>query len=564
VIILSMKTSHNHSIVNSQTDPRSLIRSHQHWRLIEMIPGLLTWSAFLLIILGSFFFPYVTANLIIAYTLIWVFRSFYFNYHLINSYQSSRRAALINWKKLLNYVESPNKLAYLIKKGKFSHDPLVFKNKDGKLEPALYQRLTELKAKNQYLKPSEIIHCLSLVTYKEPYEVIKASVESYIQSNYNLKKVIFLLSCEAGDYTNALSISQRIKAEYGHYFMDYLHTFHPKGLPNEIPGRAGNATWSCKALKAYLEKKNIPFHKVILSSFDADTIITPEYLNELTFRYCINENRIEVGYQPIPFYHNNIWDVPLFNRLVAISCSFWQLSVSGRTGENKSFSSRAMSFQSVLDFNYWDPMVVQDDSRQYWTAFFVYNGRHHLETIYSPVYMDAVQSESYLKTVQSQYKQLRRWAWGASDLPFIFFNLLKSKEIPAFRKFYEVFHFLESIFFWATGPIMLIFAGFIPSILNASFKGSVLSYNLPLTMSNLLNFASLGIFICIFITLKVVPFSEQKSLIKKAGLFIQWMFVPIVSITLSAIPAIDAQTRLLINKRLDFQVTEKARSKKSS
>src|SRR5690606_21749689 len=114
-----------------------------------------------------------------------------------------------------------------LKKGKFSHDPLVFKTKDGKLEPALHQRLTELQEKGQYLKPSEIIHCLTLVTYKEPYEVIKASVESYVASNYNLKKVIFILSCEAGDYDNALEISQLIEKEYGHYFMEYLTTFHP-------------------------------------------------------------------------------------------------------------------------------------------------------------------------------------------------------------------------------------------------------------------------------------------------------------------------------------------------
>ncbi|MCC7432742.1 hypothetical protein IT412_04425 [Candidatus Peregrinibacteria bacterium] len=440
----------------------------------------------------------------------------------------------------------------------------MLREKKGPVEKLFLQKIHHLQKTNQYLKPSEVIHCITLMTAKESYEVLKTSIESYINSNYDLKKVIFMLGCEESDWPNALEISQRLQKEYGHKFLAYLHSFHPKNLPNELVGRAGNATWAAKALKRFLDNNNISYDKVILSSFDADTVISPNFLNELTFRYCITDNRIEVGYQPVPFYHNNIWDVPVFNRLVAISCSFWQLSVSLRTDENKSFSSRSMSFQSVLDFNYWDARVVQDDSRQFWTAYFVYEGRHYLENIFSPVYMDAVLSDSYLKTLKSQYKQLRRWAWGVSDFPFIFFNMLNSKHISLDKKVYEILHFLESVFFWATGPILMLFAGAVPSMVNRNFGQSVLSLNLPLYMSYLLNIASVGILICLIITTQIIPFDQQKRFIRKISLFLQWLLVPIVSVTLSSIPAIDAQTRLMLNQRLDFQVTQKSRKTKSN
>jgi hypothetical protein len=538
-----------------------LIRTAKYWRFVEIIPGALTWTAFLFIIFGSFLWPFLTANLIITYTLIWVFRTFHFSYNLTKSFHYSQRAQKTNWGLLLKLIENPEKILKIIKKEKYFIDPLVLREKKGPVEEKLYQKILELKQKKQYLKPNEVIHCITLMTAKESYEVLKTSIDSYIKSQYDLKKVIFMLGCEESDWKNALEISLRLRKEYGHLFKAYLHSFHPKNLPNELVGRAGNATWAAKTLKRYLDNNKIEYSKVILSSFDADTVISPDFLNELTFRYCITENRIEVGYQPVPFYHNNIWDVPVFNRLVAISCSFWQLSVSLRTDENKSFSSRSMSFQSVLDFDYWDAKVVQDDSRQYWTAFFVYEGRHYLENIFSPVYMDAVLSDSYLKTLKSQYKQLRRWAWGVSDFPFIVFNMIKSKNIPLSRKIYEILHFLESVFFWATGPILMLFAGAIPSMVNRNFGQSILSLNLPLYMSYLLNISSLGILVCLIITTQIIPFDKQKRLIRKVSLFLQWLLVPIVSVTLSSIPAIDAQTRLMLNQRLDFQVTQKSRKK---
>ncbi len=546
---------------NHINNPRELIYAHRYWRLLEMVPGLLTWGALFGVVIGSYYFTTITANLIITYTFIWVYRSFYFIYHLGKSFSFSNRANQVCWSALNSYIEHPEKLKKVIKEKQFHIDPVVFKqsSRNKPLEPILLAKINELQKLHQYLKPSEVIHCVTIPTYKEPLEVIRASVKSYADSNYDTKKIILILSFEESQQQEAQTIGQAIGAEFGSCFREYIYTVHPKNLPNEYRGRAANATWGAKVLKQYLDFHGISYSHLILSSFDADTVVSPEYFNELTFRYCITKNRVEVGYQPVPFYHNNIWEVPIFNRLVAISCSFWQMSVSLRYDENKSFSSRAMSFQSVLDFNYWDTRVVQDDSRQYWTAFFVYNGRHYIENIYSPIYMDAVQDEGLWANFSSQYLQLRRWAWGASDFPFIVLNLLNNRQITWRRKLYEIFHFLESIFFWATGPILLLLAGYIPSAINASFRNTVLSYNLPKIMSDLMNIASIGIIVGIFITLKVLPIQKKDPLIRKLSLVLQWLLVPLISITLSSFPAIDAQTRLLLNKRLDFNVTIKKR-----
>jgi hypothetical protein len=225
----------------------------------------------------------------------------------------------------------------------------------------------------------------------------------------------------------------------------------------------------------------------------------------------------------------------------------------------KSFSSRSIGFKTVVEVDYWDPSIIPENSRQYWTAYTIYDGRHTLVPIYSPVYMDAVLSETYIKTFQNQYSQLRRWAWGVCDFPFVALNLWYNKKIKTSKKIYLIADFLKNSLLWATGPLLITFMGFLPGALNAGFRNTVLAYNLPQIMSNILTLASGGIVMCAIISLNLVPYNPKKGIWGMISLCVQWLFVPVVSIVLSSIPALDAQTRLMFGKYLEYKVTQKAR-----
>ena len=378
--------------------------------------------------------------------------------------------------------------------------------------------------------------------------------------------MILVFAGEESDQENFLALSQKIKHEFGEKFMHYMHTIHPKNIPGEIKGKSSNTTYAAKELKKYLDARppenKIHYENIIVSNFDADTVAHPLYFTELTFKYLTADRRTEKGYQPTHMFHNNIWDVPLATRIVALGCTFWRMAESMESNKYKSFSSRSIGFKTVIEVNYWDPSIIPEDSRQYWTAFTIYDGRHKLIPIYSPVYMDAVLSETYIKTFQSQYNQLRRWAWGVCDFPFVALNLWHNKKIPLGQKIYLIIDFLKNSLLWATGPILITFMGFLPGALNPDFRNTVLAYNLPQIMSNILTLASGGIVMCAIISLNLVPSHPKRGTLGRIILCVQWLFVPVVSIVLSAIPAIDAQTRLMFGKYLEYKVTNKTRVNK--
>lgn len=535
-----------------------LIKTHKYWRLLEILPGLLTWTAILLPVFLSMYKPELVSIFVIVYTTFWLFRSFRLSIDLIRGYRKTKIAMGTDWNELLDYVENPQHLDTAIQN--LSTRRTVENRKLENVYRNVAQEINHLKTINQYKKPSEIMHAILFVTYKEPLAIVKQSIKSYAESIYSSQNMILVFSGEESDKTNAEQYAKEITKEFSHHFKKIITTIHPKGLPGEIPGKSANATWAAKTLLAYIDEEKIPYENVILSNFDADTVVDKQYFSELTFRYLLEENRGIKTYQPTHFYHNNIWEVPMVIRMLSLSSTFVRLAESMDTAHYKSFSSRSMGLQSAVDSDFWDVGIIPEDSRQYWTSYTRYDGHNELVQVYTPIYMDAVQSETFWSTCKDQYKQLRRWSWGVTDFPFVVLNLLNNKNIPFFKRWHAIFSLLLDHFYWATTPILLTFTGWLPQLLNNDYRDSVLSYNVPRLAAGMLNIAAIGILVSAIITIQILPKRTDIGIWKRCSLIVQWIFVPLTSIFLVSIPAIESQTRLILNKRLDYQVTPKVRT----
>jgi len=179
--------------------------------------------------------------------------------------------------------------------------------------------------------------------------------------------------------------------------------------------------------------------------------------------------------------------------------------------------------------------------------------------MFTGVYQDAVLAESYLKTFQAQFLQLRRWAWGATDIQFVVRNSITHPRIPWSNKLTKILLLIESHVTWATVPLVLLGVAWMPLYLNRSFSYQTLAHRLPEITSNINTLSSATIILTALISLiSLPPRPARYGKGRTVFMFFQWVLLPITSIFFGAFAALNAQTRLMFGKYLEFYVTEKA------
>ena len=481
------------------------------YRLFEMVPGLISWGTLLATILLSYFLPVAAALFIITFDLYWLLKTLYLSFYL------SR-----NWKRLKHNMSAD-----------------------------WYELLSHLKYEHIY-------HMVILPFYSEGLETIEKSVESLLRTETNPKKLIVVLAAEGKRGPEAQAIVAQIAEKYGPQFGHFIGTLHPAGLPGEMAGKGSNIAWAIERARVeVLDAHQINYDDVLVSAFDIDTVVYKHYFQCVTWHFLTEEDPYHASYQPVPFYNNNIYDAPALSRVVAGSGTFWQMIQQERPERNVTFSSHTVPFKTLHDIGYWQKNMVSEDSRIYWNAFMAYDGAYRTVSISYPVSLDANLAPTFWETLKNIYKQQRRWAWGAENVPYILFSFVKNKQIPLGKKIRVAFVQLEGYWSLATNPIFIFLLGWLPLVLGGkNFNSTVLSYNLPMITRNLMILSMMGLVISAFVFLSFLPEANGRGR-NRLLMFLQWVFVPVTIIIFGAIPGLDAQTRLFLGKYMGFWVTPK-------
>ncbi|MBI4036928.1 hypothetical protein HY385_00705, partial [Candidatus Daviesbacteria bacterium] len=208
----------------------------------------------------------------------------------------------------------------------------------------------------------------------------------------------------------------------------------------------------------------------------------------------------------------------------------------------------------------WIPNKVNDDSGFYWKAYYHFNGDYKVIPHFLPISADTVSDVNLLKTFQNQYLQLKRWAYGVEHIPFIVKQYFHNQDMDFWNKTNKLLFILWSYLRWGTLALFVTFAGLIIPFINPHYSSSVVAYNLPVISSWILTGAFLGLLSTIYVNEKVVPKRPANwSILQRVWSYAQWVLIPIVLVTITSIPAIDAQTRLMLGKYMEFRVTTKVR-----
>jgi len=411
----------------------------------------------------------------------------------------------------------------------------------------------------------DIYHVIILPTYKESQEIIEESLDALVKSNYPKEKMLVVLAVEKRAGIKFEKQAEIIANNYSGNFYKFLISAHPDDIAGEIGGKGSNTAWAGKEVKEkIIDKLKIPYENILVSAFDIDTKVFPQYFACLTWYYLTEKEPMKASYQPIPVYNNNIWSAPAFSRVVSTSNTFWQMIQQERSEKLTTYSSHSTPGKVFFEVGYPNN-VVSDDSRIFWRAYLNYDGNYRVVPIYYIVSMDAVQAANLWRTILNQYKQQKRWAWGCDEIPYIMFGFLKNKEIPFWSKVSHIYTILDGFWSWATAALLLFLLGWMPILLGGEkFNFTVLSFNLPILTSRIMTVSMVGMFVSAILSTTLLP-PVPKTMkwyvrwYKKTTVFLQWVFLPITLILFGSLPALDAQIRLMLGRYMGFWVTEKIR-----
>lgn len=486
-------------------------------RLLEIIPGALVWTTIIATITLSFIRPLWVVYFVIVFDLYWLFRVAYFTPFVLISWARFWRETRTDWQP-------------------------------------------KAEARPGY---DRIHHLVFLPTYKEDIEVIRGTLESLLASRYPANRMVVVLAGEERDAERFRSQAEILTREYEGRFYRFLTTEHPKDLPEEIPGKGSNLHWSGHRVREVIDEFGWSYDDVIVSSFDVDTVVHPQYFSRLTSLYLTVPSPTRSSFQPVALYNNNLWESPAAVRIAMFGTSFWLLTELSRPEGAMTFSSHSMSLRMLVDVGFWQKDIVSEDSRIFLQGLVRYHGAYRVTPMYIPVSMDTVMTGDYGQALIALYKQLRRWAWGVENFPFMAVTFWRDRQMPFWTKASFLWKQVEGMYTWATAPILIFLMGRLPFwVAPERFREFAVFQNTPFTLQWLMRFAMIGAFLSAALALTLLPprpahIPRHRALI--VGV-LQWLLLPVTFVVFGAFPAIDAQTRLMFGKSLGFLVSPKRKT----
>jgi hypothetical protein len=299
----------------------------------------------------------------------------------------------------------------------------------------------------------------------------------------------------------------------------------------------------------------------MITTLDADNRPHKAYFDYVTYEYIVNEDRKHLAYQPIALFLNNIWDVPAPMRVLATGNTFWNIISSMRPHLMRNFASHSQPMDALVEMNWWSTRSIVEDGHQFWRSYFYFNGNYSVHPVYIPIYQDAVLDNTYLKTFKAQFIQLRRWMYGASDIPYVALHLFtKRRKVAFWPGLVWFFRALDGYVTAACVSIIVAVGGWIPLLLNQQAYRDVVAHQLPDTVSLVQQIALVGLIAMIYLSFKLLPpRPERYKRSRNFWMLAQWVIMPLTTIGFLSFAAINAQTRLLFGRYLvKFDVTNKA------
>jgi hypothetical protein len=554
------------------TDAGEPVRARHVQRLLEVVPGLVSWALILSPLILSFRFPEIVAWFVLSFDFYWLYKAVVLTGSVCIAFSRIRRTMAVDWRTRALALADPAarlvEIDRLVPRIRMRIETL---ERSGERLAALGGRreLARLDTERRELArlmarraepmpdPRRLYHVALVPTYTEPFEKLYATVRALAEADYPRDRVMVAIITRETDLGGRENVA-RLRELFGDRFLHFFHILDPLE-PGIVVGKSSAMAYGGRWLYREIVRLGFDPAEVVVTDLDSDYRVHPQYFGYLTYTFLTDPDRYRRLYQPVPMFHNNLWQTPLPIRLVAVGATHVQMWRSLTPEKLVSFSSYAVCLRTVHEVDYWATDAIPEDSRFYWKAFFRYSGEFRAVPLFIPMYGDAVRARSYPRTLVQQYTQIRRWAWGITDIPYYIRNAFAHREIPRGLRVRRLVDLWLDHINWAIAPFVIIFGSNVPLLLNPAFAQTTLGQNLPLYAAWLLTGALCCLLILIFVEEQMAP-SRPLSWgpAQRAVTYLQWLALPLVGLIFSNLPALDAQTRLMAGRYLEYRVTEKA------
>lgn len=529
-----------------------LVKRTKAYRFFEMLPAILSYGMLLLLVVLSLFSPLAAATYLLLIIITVLVKAAGIAIHTIQGRNRLDKAQKINWHERLSQLEDP--IASYERERQVRSSGFGFE--------AHKENLRLLAAdSSEYPKPSQIYNAVIIAAYNESYEVLEPTIQSVLDTTYDSDHLLVLLAYEERGGPAMQETAERLKIKFGHAFKAFELVKHPKDLPNEVIGKGGNITYAGHFLADWLTTHSIAYKNVIVTTLDSDNRPHATYFDYVAYEYIVHDDRKHLSYQPVSLFLNNIWDAPAPMRVVATGNSFWNIISSMRPHTLRNFASHSQPMDALAEMNFWSTRTIVEDGHQYWRSYFYFGGNYSVMPIYVPIYQDAVLSDTYRRTLKAQFIQLRRWAYGASDIPYVATRIFTRRRNVSFMGgLGRLLRLIDGHITLASVAILVAVGGWVPLLVNSQAARDIAAHQLPEVVSGIQRVAMIGLLVTVFLSFKMLPpRPERYKRHRSIGMILQWFLMPVTAIVYSSASAFNAQTHLLLGKYLDkFDVTEKA------
>ncbi len=489
-------------------------------RASEILPGALTWFLITAPIWASTFAAPLVAVLAVLFEAYWLYLGCRLTIFGVLGWRRMRATALVDWR-------------------------------------AAYEQAR--RQGRAFLLWHAVHHLVIVPNYSERVDKLRQTLTG-LANQVNAKTQLSVVLAMEGREPSAETKAQQLLREFEGRFAHLFYTVHPAELPGEVAGKSSNEAWAARWAKARLvDELGYDLRHLTVNSCDADSILHPRYFESLTYHFATDPDRYRRFWQAPMLFYRNTWQVPSLVRVASgLNGLVYLAYLADPRRTLFPLSTYSLSLQLADTVGYWDTDVIPEDWHMFLKCYFHQRGLVKLIPIYLPIQSEAPRASSYFGTLLNAYHQIQRHAWGASDIAYTLRQCVLHPEISVSRRLKRLWAVAEHHLLWSTTWFLLTLGINAPAMLNPAFARSVLHQDLGQIASLLFNVAAVMLLTLAILETRLRPPRPASAPWWRTGtIYLQWLLLPVAGLVLGTLPAIHAQTRLMLGHNLAYRVTEK-------